>query len=199
MNDYGYIYFAGTRDADGAIAAVKIGFSNDPVRRMAELATASPQGIELLAWLPGTRADERALHERFDDERASGEWFEFSGRIYDVVVHIGALSNNLPSWRDMAPFPRDAKKAIGPDAFKDEFGQTNFDLATSLVRAFGSKGSDHELATLLAQLNAANDWLAPSSSAMEYGLRAAIAQGIARPSYVLACVRKGLEQQQVPA
>lgn len=54
---------------------VKIGFTRNLAQRLHSLRTANPRPIELLASFPGTEADERSLHERFNELRFSREWF----------------------------------------------------------------------------------------------------------------------------
>lgn len=49
---------------------IKIGFSNDPVKRASNL------GAVVLATIPGERAVERQMHLKFAHLRQYGEWFE---------------------------------------------------------------------------------------------------------------------------
>jgi Meiotically up-regulated gene 113 len=65
--------------------AVKIGFSKDPTKRLADLSTASPSPLELVAAIPGTMSDEKALHDRFADYRKNGEWLELDGAVLQWV------------------------------------------------------------------------------------------------------------------
>lgn len=53
----------------------KIGWSLDPVRRVAGLRTGAPEGVELVAVAEGDRRDEGALHDLWAPWRVSGEWF----------------------------------------------------------------------------------------------------------------------------
>ncbi len=82
----GFIYFVGTSDS----SFVKIGFSTKPRRRFLELGALrpSPFALDLLGWIPGDRALEAELHERFKVERDNGEWFKFSERL---KAFIGGL------------------------------------------------------------------------------------------------------------
>lgn len=64
------IYFA--RREDGA---VKIGWSSDVMRRMAELRKATGRNVVFLAAYPGAKPDELALHARFAAFLIEGEWF----------------------------------------------------------------------------------------------------------------------------
>lgn len=65
------IYFVrGTRSG-----MVKIGSTENLKARMRSLRTASPEPLEVLAVVPGGLSEERALHDRFAEHRAVGEWF----------------------------------------------------------------------------------------------------------------------------
>lgn len=64
------VYFA--RRDDGAI---KIGWTADVPRRLAELRKETGANVALLAVLPGDKPDELRLHARFALSRLDGEWF----------------------------------------------------------------------------------------------------------------------------
>jgi hypothetical protein len=68
----GYIYVVRTEGAP----YVKIGFTQDVrKRRIAQLQAANPLRLILERWIPGSEADECALHQRFAADRVRGEWF----------------------------------------------------------------------------------------------------------------------------
>lgn len=67
---------------------VKIGFSTNLASRMATLQTAAGAQLVLLVAAPGTRDDERALHERFAAHRQSGEWFRYHREIEKWVTEV---------------------------------------------------------------------------------------------------------------
>lgn len=54
---------------------VKIGYSERLEIRVRALITMTPVKAELVGWMPGGRDLEAHLHERFADQRFSGEWF----------------------------------------------------------------------------------------------------------------------------
>lgn len=54
---------------------IKIGVSNLPKRRLADLSSQSPVEMVLLASRPGGYQMERELHKRFAEHRRRGEWF----------------------------------------------------------------------------------------------------------------------------
>jgi hypothetical protein len=55
--------------------AIKIGFSDSPIRRLVSLQTATPDPLVLLATTDGGFKEEQILHQRFEDFRLAGEWF----------------------------------------------------------------------------------------------------------------------------
>jgi hypothetical protein len=77
---HGQIYFVGFRDY------VKIGFTRGPLKyRLADLQTAVPEKLAVLAVIEGSVADERALHKRFFAYRLEGEWFRFESELKTFV------------------------------------------------------------------------------------------------------------------
>lgn len=77
-----YVYFA---ERDGL---VKIGWSGHPCQRALGLKAS------LLAVVPGSRQDERIMHERFAGDRVAGEWFRPSPAL---VEYVDALKAAVPS------------------------------------------------------------------------------------------------------
>ena len=69
----------------------KIGFSNDPLKRLAELQVGNPSSIELVGTIPGTFLEERRLHTLFKGKRIRGEWFALSDEDVQSI-----LSYRLP-------------------------------------------------------------------------------------------------------
>lgn len=72
-----YVYFAG-----GVGTLIKIGCSVDPVRRVRRLRCPSThERVSVLAMVPGTFADEVALHDSFASDCVWGEWFSTTPRV----------------------------------------------------------------------------------------------------------------------
>jgi len=63
---------------DEGLNLVKIGYTGDTdaSERLRALQTGSPAGLVLLTTIPGDRAREASLHERFAPLRVNGEWFK---------------------------------------------------------------------------------------------------------------------------
>lgn len=78
----GTVYFAIT--SFGLDDYMKIGWTGgSPQRRLRELQTGCPWPIDLLGEMPGSTADERALHERFAHLCTMGEWFAFDDELLE--------------------------------------------------------------------------------------------------------------------
>jgi len=54
---------------------LKIGYTNDPSRRLTMLRTSSPDPLTLLGTVAGTTEDEKALHDLLGRWRVAREWF----------------------------------------------------------------------------------------------------------------------------
>lgn len=76
---------------DPATSRVKIGHTNNLRRRLADLATGAAQLPDVLLLLPGGRAEEVALHGRFDALRERGEWFRFGGELAAFIREARGL------------------------------------------------------------------------------------------------------------
>jgi len=68
---------------------IKIGFSRQLPRRIDEIKGASPEPVELLHVIPDASPDlESALHDKFQNLRIGGEWFEGS---QDLLEYVDSL------------------------------------------------------------------------------------------------------------
>jgi hypothetical protein len=110
------VYFITCRTAN----AVKIGSSGDPHLRVREIQIGCPGKVRLEAILPGSIAEEKALHRRFADHRTQGEWFNITPVIEAMIAANPAK-------------PKDVQGAPLSDAFiaraAEEFGVTRPALA----------------------------------------------------------------------
>ncbi|MFF4732862.1 GIY-YIG nuclease family protein [Streptomyces mirabilis] len=66
------VYLIGSPDSP----LVKIGWSDNPERRLRDLQSGSPVALQLLAVYEGGHYVEAELHRRFADKRVHGEWFD---------------------------------------------------------------------------------------------------------------------------
>ena len=78
----GHIYLMASDDG-----YYKIGISDNPAARRAQLATASPHAIRIIHSVTSTNArkTERELHHAYADKRCAGEWFRLTA---EDVTHI---------------------------------------------------------------------------------------------------------------
>lgn len=65
--------------------AVKIGYTTDPARRIADIRTYLPDEIAGLAVVRGGRAEEQRLHRALRPHRIRGEWFKNCPDVQAVV------------------------------------------------------------------------------------------------------------------
>lgn len=77
----GHVYFIQAEESQ----RIKIGFSENPIQRLASLSTSSSESLALLASFPATMADERELHKKFAHLRIRGEWFSTSPEIMAYI------------------------------------------------------------------------------------------------------------------
>lgn len=83
----GYVYFI--QGLCGG--AIKIGFSKNPEKRLAELQTGYPDTLTILLMIPGTEATERAIHREFEASRLKGEWFRPDKYVLDRIKELKAM------------------------------------------------------------------------------------------------------------
>lgn len=69
---HGFVYFARAGDS----GPIKIGWSKNPRRRIADLQTGASGRLKLLAVLCADRSLEELLHVLIEDRRIAGEWFD---------------------------------------------------------------------------------------------------------------------------
>lgn len=84
------VYFI--QSGDGG--PIKIGYSTNVAVRLADLQTASPHDLTLLASLPGGPKLEKVIHRGFDEHRIKGEWFRPAEDLLTFIeeVRIGAFA-----------------------------------------------------------------------------------------------------------
>jgi hypothetical protein len=90
LPDTRFVYFI----QDGENGPIKIGLSNEPDKRIGKLQTGNPRELFLRHVIPGDRAVEHQLHDRFEPARVRGEWF---GREYlpVIVAFAGGMAHRM--------------------------------------------------------------------------------------------------------
>lgn len=81
-----WIYFMLAELPEGV--AVKIGLSDNPERRRAQIQAANPGEIELTFCYWGHAFEEKQLHDRFKDNHLHGEWFSLTDELTDYVRRL---------------------------------------------------------------------------------------------------------------
>ncbi len=82
MDQNGFIYFI---ECQGH---VKIGFARNVAKRIADLQTACPFPLKLLAKIAGNLWEERDYHARFEIHRRQGEWFILDGSLAQYIASL---------------------------------------------------------------------------------------------------------------
>lgn len=87
----GWVYFIGVSEDGSDTCWVKIGFTAGNVyARCSALQTGNPYALDVLAYAPGSLADEQRLHGRFSGFRGRGEWFEMDGFLQAYIHSLMA-------------------------------------------------------------------------------------------------------------
>jgi len=105
-DDVGFVYFAQSGDF------IKIGWSRDPKRRVAQLGTACPLPIALRLIVSGSKEDERHFHALFVHLRERGEWFRADPIILGHAERIRGLEVELGYFADRCKGLEDALASI---------------------------------------------------------------------------------------
>jgi hypothetical protein len=83
----GFVYAIGDKHR------VKIGWSQDPIRRLDKIRSDCPDAAHLLGLIPATRAQEEEAHKLLEPWRIQREWFRREGA---VAAFIGMLPRPHP-------------------------------------------------------------------------------------------------------
>lgn len=70
------------------LGRIKVGFSKDVTRRLADLSTSAPGRLSLIAKIEGSVGLERAIHNRLLAHRVSQEWFEDCPTVRDLIAQL---------------------------------------------------------------------------------------------------------------
>jgi hypothetical protein len=88
----GFVYLIGQADREdhATIAAVKVGFSKDPWRRLQQLKTASPTPLYIIGRVADQLSErERKIYRQLDPHRINREWFRWSPRVKSILAEAG--------------------------------------------------------------------------------------------------------------
>ena len=101
----GFVYFVRCQDR------VKIGYSEDPVKRLSKINTDAPYPCDLVGYVSVDDFPERELHERFAGLRVHGEWFAPSPDLEAFVVSLVGRCFQPRAWT-LEPCPRTYKERV---------------------------------------------------------------------------------------
>ena len=96
----GYIYFI---SGPALCAGIKIGFSKNPIERLAIVQAQAAVKLHILASVPGTMEDEKTIHHALHHYRMCGEWFK-TGLVVNRLVTKIIRTRRIPKryLRDLA-------------------------------------------------------------------------------------------------
>lgn len=80
----GYVYFI--KSGDGG--PVKVGWSENPQMRLAQLQSAHHETLTLIDAVPGGRDVEAAVHAQLAESRVRGEWFRDDEALRDQITAL---------------------------------------------------------------------------------------------------------------
>ncbi len=81
----GYVYFIECRDRDKKPVAIKIGYSENPARRLTKISSDSLYDCELLGVIAGSRKEEKQIQSIFQNDVIRREWFQVSDRLHQYI------------------------------------------------------------------------------------------------------------------
>jgi hypothetical protein len=78
----GFIYAIASGDS------IKIGYSANPMRRLAKIASDTPQACTFIGCVQGSPTDEARLHEQLAPHCLRGEWFADNAFVRDAITEF---------------------------------------------------------------------------------------------------------------
>lgn len=93
----GFVYFIRAGDF------IKIGFSDDPRKRLAALQSAHPHLLEMIGFMPGTMDDEYRIHCIFGLLHVRGEWFNDDPSIREFLRKTKGRKRQLQPRQEILP------------------------------------------------------------------------------------------------
>ena len=134
----GYIYFI----LDKKDNAVKIGYSENPQRRLVEIQATRKNKLKLFYTQIGNKRDEQIYHMTYSQQRLGGEWFRVKGKLKEFI----AKKLSTPH-KDMAGFE------------KQEFDNTFMLMGDGDYRILFGKHYNGTLRNLIKYERGYVDWL----------------------------------------
>jgi hypothetical protein len=77
----GYLYFV---EAIG-LGKIRIGFSHEPEKLLAELFPSLPFELRLIGKIPGAEEEQKEIHSMLEDMHFKGEWFFATKKVRELI------------------------------------------------------------------------------------------------------------------
>jgi hypothetical protein len=90
----------------------KIGFSSNLAERVQSIMDTVPGAVEFMGHMPGGMDVETHLHERFADDRFSGEWFTGSQRLLGLIACLDPVKPEIRNKRALGAARGDAERVL---------------------------------------------------------------------------------------
>ena len=74
---------------------IKIGYSNNPEKRLKALQTGNSNNLEILHIMNGDIKFERLIHFKFKQYKIRNEWFEYHSNIQEFILFLDYPKHNL--------------------------------------------------------------------------------------------------------
>lgn len=120
----------------------KIGYSNNPHKRLTELQTGNAYFLNILATIEGSIKDEKLLHNKFNKYKLKGEWFKCNDEIknYFKVEEVWLLDSSL-----IAVFTNMEQSEIRVYGYLLQYGNgLKFDVSKAMRKEIASVTSLNE-------------------------------------------------------
>ncbi len=140
------------------VGRVKIGLSDDPVKRLKQLQTGAPVQLELFAFRNhrNVTVKEVELHKRFQHKRVGGEWFELGPQDYvdllkewdfDPGLHYSKRTTEMIEVGDTAFISFDSRSLcrVKIVEYDKEKNSASVRILEKIGRGVGSIGNIHVL------------------------------------------------------
>lgn len=133
---------------------VKIGYSANPIKRVAQLKVSIPYHIKVVCIISGGLSDERNLHKKFMSSHYRGEWFHLSEEIVDymdnaknLMWQMGFDEEGISDLYEINPLKAlRLSKGYSLEEAADKMGVTKQSLREAEIRCFQGKITINALA-----------------------------------------------------
>lgn len=115
---------------------VKIGRSQDPIKRLRNLSTSSPTPLKMISYGKALPNHERELHDQFAEHRSHGEWFHPA---IELVEFAEAYTGSMHKVPEFPPPGVSEEDLIWEEEIADYF-RMNYKTARNWIRSGEIRG-----------------------------------------------------------